>query len=81
MIKWLDYLVWEEFPQNFCRKYDVSKKKWTFAEEPDKESKVSTEDLMFNFLNTFNSEKIRTNRKDFGIELRKHIYIAIAINL
>jgi hypothetical protein len=71
MIKWLDYLVWEEFPQSFCRKYDVSKKKWTFMEEPDKEIKVSTEDLMFNFLKTFNSEKIRTNLKDFGIELRK----------
>ena len=44
IIKWLDYMIWDDFPDKFC-----TKKNGKRLTDPDFESKVSTEDLMFHF--------------------------------
>ena len=66
IIKWLDYMIWDDFLDKFCIKKNG--KRLTY---PDFESKVSTEDLMFHFLRTFNDERIRTNARNFGKDLKK----------
>jgi hypothetical protein len=66
IIKWLDYMIWDDFPDKFC-----TKKNGKRVTDPDFESKVSTEDLMFHFLRTFNDERIRTNARKFGKDLKK----------
>ena len=66
IIKWLDYMIWDDFPDKFC-----TKKNGKRVTDPDFESKVSTEDLMFHFLRTFNDERIRTNARNFGKDLKK----------
>ena len=59
-------MIWDDFSDKFCTKKNG--KRLTY---PDFESKVSTEDLMFHFLRTFNDERIRTNARNFGKDLKK----------
>ena len=59
-------MIWDDFPDKFC-----IKKNGIRLTDPDFESKVSTEDLMFHFLRTFNDERIRTNARNFGKDLKK----------
>ena len=59
-------MIWDDFPDKFC-----TKKNGKRLTDPDFESKVSTEDLMFHFLRTFNDERIRTNARKFGKDLKK----------
>jgi hypothetical protein len=68
IIKWLDYMIWDDFPDKFCNGKDSKR-----LTDPDLESKVGTEQLMRHFLGTFNNGKITTNEIMFGKDLRKYV--------
>ena len=65
IIKWLDYMIWDDFPDTFCNGRLI---------DPNLESKVGTGQLMSHFRNTFGyNERIRTCAKDFGTDIGKYV--------
>ena len=68
IIKWLDYMIWDDFPDKYCNGKDSKR-----LTDPDLESKVGTEQLMRHFLGTFNNGKITTNVDTFGKDLGKYV--------
>ncbi len=68
IIKWLDYMIWDDFPDKFCNGKDGKRNI-----DSKLESKVGTEQLMRHFLGTFNYGKITTNANDFGKDLGRYV--------
>ena len=68
VIKWLDYMIWDDFPDKFCNGKDGKRNS-----DSKLESKVGTEQLMLHFRGTFNNGMVTTNEIMFGKDLRKYV--------